>query len=233
MEKSISSKTNAVNESNCEIITTTIPGNKISIRRKKNIIKNFQDNYNFHVNFIKGEKYDKWGKKEQFESTLNMLEAFKHSNYEYGIICQDDYYPIDNFLQELNKTISVLPHDWECLHLCPGILWGRRFRDKTKIGQCNFEYKMDNRIFKYHDSGRYFTECNPIIYYINRMWLGGPVAFVIKKSYITEFIKKYRENYDHDDRTLVKILDNKTFICRNPQLGYEEQCGDTSIKFNF
>ena len=26
----------------------------------------------------------------------------------------------------------------------------------------------------------------------------------------------------NDDRTLVKILDNKTFICRNPQLGYEE-----------
>ena len=36
----------------------------------------------------------------------------------------------------------------------------------------------------------------------------------------------------HDDRTLVNILNNNTFICRNPQLGYEEECGGTSINNN-
>ena len=56
------------------------------------------------------------------------------------------------------------------------------------------------------------------------MWLGGPVAFIIKHTCIKQFINKYKQNYDHDDRSLVRILNNNTFICRNPQLGYEEEC---------
>ena len=76
----------------------------------------------------------------------------------------------------------------------------------------------------------FFINCNPEQYYNKNLWLGGPLAFIIKKTYISEFIKKYKNNFDNDDRTLVKILDENTFICRNPQLGYEEECGGTSLK---
>jgi len=193
---------------------------------------NFQKKYEFNINFIEGVKYDNWGKNEQFQSTLKMLETFENSNYKYGIICQDDFFPIDNFLQELNKTMELLPDTWECLHLCPGFLWGRKFRDKSKIGQYYPEYNMEKTTFNYHKSGRFFIDCNPKEYYNHNLWLGGPVAFIIKHTCITQFIHKYKQNFDHDDRTLVNILNNNTFICRNPQLGYEEECGGPSINNN-
>ena len=219
-----------LDKTNCEIITTTLSNNKISELRKENIINNFQKKYEFNINFIEGVKYDNWGKNEQFQTTLKMLKTFEKSNYKYGIICQDDFFPIDNFLQELNTTIELLPDTWECLHLCPGFLWGRQFRDKSKIGQYCPEYNMDKTTFNYHKSGRFFIDCNPKEYYDHNLWLGGPVAFIIKHACITQFIHKYKQNFDHDDRTLVNMLNNNTFICRNPQLGYEEECGGTTLK---
>ena len=221
---------NIISKTNCEIITTTLSNNKISELRKENIINNFQKKYEFNINFIEGVKYDNWGKNEQFQTTLKMLKTFEKSNYKYGIICQDDFFPIDNFLQELNTTIELLPDTWECLHLCPGFLWGRQFRDKSKIGQYCPEYNMDKTTFNYHKSGRFFIDCNPKEYYDHNLWLGGPVAFIIKHACITQFIHKYKQNFDHDDRTLVNMLNNNTFICRNPQLGYEEECGGTTLK---
>lgn len=222
-------KTNKINSNNCIIITTTLTDNNISEMRKKNIIDNLQEKYNFDINFINGTKYKKWEKNEQFESTLNMLEKFKSlSNYEYGIICQDDFYPIDNFLEELNKTIELLPSNWECLHLCPGFLWGRKFRDKSKIGKLNPEYNMSINDYNYDISGRFFINIDSNKYINKNMWLGGPIAFIIKHSYISKFIIDYKNNYDNDDRTLTKILNNNTYICREPQLGYEEECGGTS-----
>ena len=124
IEKSI------INRNNCEIITTTMLNNEISKLRKKNLINNLQKKYDFKINFIEGIKYANWGKKEQFECTLNMLKTFEKSEYTYGLICQDDFFPIDNFLIELNKTIELLPETWECLHLCPGFTWGRYYRNK-------------------------------------------------------------------------------------------------------
>ena len=135
-----------INDKNCEIITTYLANNnQISELRKQNIINNFKNRYNFNIDFVEGIKYKRWEKTEQFESTLNLLERFEKSNYTYGIICQDDFFPINNFLSELNRTVALLPDTWECLHLCPGFLWGRKFRDKSKIGQLNPEYYMDKR----------------------------------------------------------------------------------------
>ena len=218
-----------INNNNCQLITTTLSNNRISELRKKNISDNLEINCGFDVIFIEGISTGSWGKVEQYVSTLNMLEHFKKSTYEYGIICQDDFFPINNFLQELNKTVELLPNDWECLHLCPGFLWGRKFRNRSKIGHLNPEYYMEKSIFDYHASGRFFINCNAQHYYDHNMWLGGPVAFIVKKIHVSNIIKKYKENFDHDDRSLVKILDDNTFICREPQLGYEEECGGTSI----
>ena len=220
-----------INDKNCEIITTYLANNnQISELRKQNIINNFKNRYNFNIDFVEGIKYKRWEKTEQFESTLNLLERFEKSNYTYGIICQDDFFPINNFLSELNRTVALLPDTWECLHLCPGFLWGRKFRDKSKIGQLNPEYYMDKNKFDYHTSGRFFINCDPKTYYEHSMWVGGPVAFIIKHTAINKFIKDYKQNFDNDDRALVRIFNINTFICRNPQLGYEEECGGTSLK---
>jgi len=216
---------NIITNKNCLVVTTTLSNNKISQLRKSNLINNF-DKYMLNIHFIEGIEYKKWKAKEQFNSTLKMLETFQEDNYEYGIICQDDFYPINNFLSELNKTIELLPIDWECLHLCPGFLWGRKFRDKSKIGHLNPEYNIN--MLEYDKSERFFINCNAGRYKKLRGWLGGPVAMIINKNSITKFINNYKKKVDHDDRCLVRILNNKTFICREPQLGYEEECGGTS-----
>ena len=218
-----------INNNNCQVITTTLSNNRISELRKKNISVNLEVNYGFDVTFIEDINADScvtttWS----HISTLNMLECFKKSTYEYGIICQDDFFPINNFLQELNKTVDFLPNNWECLHLCPGFLWGRTFRNRSKIGHLNPEYYMEKSIFDFHESGRFFINCDTQHYCDHSMWLGGPIAFIVKKTYVSNIIKKYKENVHLGPVTLVQILDANTFICREPQLGYEEECGGTS-----
>lgn len=218
-----------INKHNCEIITTTLSNNKISQLRKKNIINNFEKKMGFNIHFIEGTQYTEWTPSINHKVTLNQLEKFKTSGKEYGLLCQDDFYPIDNFLDELHKTVELLPKNWECLHLAPGFLWGRRFRDKTKIGHLNPEYNMDKDVFNYHSSGRFFMNCNPDEYYKLKGWLGGPVAFILKHKHLTKFLNEYKKNIDNDDKALVKILNKNTFIAREPQLGYEEECGSTSL----
>ena len=41
---------------------------------------------------------------------VNNLNLFKKTTFDYAIICDDDFNPIDNFL-ELNKTIELLPNN--------------------------------------------------------------------------------------------------------------------------
>lgn len=218
-----------IDSKNCEVITTTLYDNNISLLRRNNLIKNFKK-YNLKLNLIKGEKYDKWDERAQFISTLNMLVKFRESEYDYAIICQDDFFPIDNFIVELNKTVELLPSNWECLHLCPGYLWGREFRDMSKIGKMNPELKFsaNKNHFNYDKSGRFFIDCDRYLNYHLHLWLGGPVAFLLKKRALGKFAIDYINNYDSDDRSLVRILNKNIFICREPQLGYEEECGGTS-----
>lgn len=194
---------------------------------KKNIINNFEKKMGFNVHFIEGTQYEKWTAYAPYKTTLNQLEQFKKSDKEYGLLCQNDFYPIDNFLVELHKTIELLPENWECFHLAPGFLWGRKFRDKTKIGHLNPEYNMDKDLFNYHSSGRYFMNCNPDQYTKLGGWLGSPVAFILKRKHLTKFINEYKKKVDHDDVLLTSMLNENTFIAREPQLGYEEECGSS------
>jgi hypothetical protein len=214
-----------INSNNLIIITTSLPNNKISKKRKKNLINKFS---NFKIIFNEGII----DKTRHFYQTLkNALETFKNTNSEFAIICDDDFSPIDNFLDELNKTVELLPSNWRCLHLCPGYLWGRKFRDKSKIGSLNPEYNMDK--IPFHESGRFYVNCNGNLNASREMWLGGPIAFLIKKEDSTEFLKEFTERFkkikEPNDVILTKMLTKKDFICRSPQLGYEKEEGGTTF----
>jgi hypothetical protein len=231
-----------LHKDNLLVVTTTLQNNKTSEKRRKLLDKNFKK-YRIKIIFNEGIK-KKWKIQDLFfkdkksipkimyQILLNRFVSFKNSSYQFGLICDDDFYPIDNFMEELNKTIDVLPPDWEMLHLCPGFLWGRKFRDMAKVGSLNPESK-DIKQLQYHTSGRYYKNCTPSTYCSLKLWLGGPIALVVNRHSIDGIIERY-QNYRNllrnNDVILTKMLNERTFICRQPQLGYEEESGGSTFK---
>jgi hypothetical protein len=220
-----------INSDNIIIITTTLPNNSISEKRRNNLIKIF-NKYKIPILFNQGKKeLDK----TFYNIMKNRLEVFIKTKYNYAILCDDDFNPIDNFLNELNKTVKLLPDDWECLHLCPGYLWGRNFRDNSKIESfyvpLNPEYSMKN--IPYHKSGRFYNNTDYKIYEKNKFWLGGPIAILVNKNNVSNILKNFINNYSknkaNNDIVLTRILNTKSFICRKPQLGYENGFGNTTF----
>lgn len=229
-----------IDDKNCVIVSTFLDDNPISIRRRDNMIKNCKQ-YNLPLFGVKGIRYKEWHENNpkavlsSFKTTLRMLYAFKNLDFEFGIICQDDFFPKANFLEELNITVERLPKDWEILHLCPGQFWGRlEYKEKKErenfivgkfIPEKEILYKMpcskDNRYFYdlYKHKKKLIKE--------GITWLGGPVAFLLRKSKIDNFLKKYKIDslITPDDKKLFLIMDKNCYVCKEPQLGYEEECG--------
>jgi len=229
-------KTPFINNKNMIIVTTTMPNNIISDKRRNNIVKMFSDP---KVSILLNHGISKKDNNKlsihdiMFLTIKNSIELFNKTSFEYAIICDDDFFPINNFIEELNKTVQLLPNDWRSLHLCPGYLWGREFRDESKIGSLNIESSIDVTDMDYHESGRFYLNCNGKLNASLKMWLGGPIAFLIKKEYSTQFLREFTERFkkikEPNDVILTKMLTKKDFICRSPQLGYEKEEGGTTL----
>ena len=219
-----------MNTNNIVIITTTIPRNTISEKRRNNLVNNFSQ-WNIPLIFNDYVKKHNSIHEISYEMVVNSLNFFKNTSFEYAIICDDDFIPIENFLEELDITVKLLPTNWRCLHLCPGYLWGRRFRDTTKISKLNPEYNMAN--IPFDKSGRFYINCNSKIYFDKKFWLGGPVAFLVNKnnvdSILNDFILEYTNLKENNDVILTKILNNNDYICREPMLGFEKEEGGTTF----
>jgi hypothetical protein len=215
---------------NIIIITTTIPNKSISEKRRNNLVNNFSK-WNTPLLFNEYIKKQKPKIQITYEMIVSNLNIFSKTNFEYGIICDDDFYPIDNFFEELNKTVKLLPPNWRCLHLCPGYLWGRESRDKKKIGVLNPEYDMSE--FPFHESGRFYINCDGELYFNKKFWLGGPIAMLVNKnnveSLLNDFILTYKKYKYVNDVILTKILNKNDYVCREPMLGYEEEEGGTTF----
>ena len=220
-----------LNSKNTIVISTTIPNNLTSEKRRNNLINNFSKwnipvllNHGIIDNTLPNHNI-------MFNIIKIAFEIYKKSNFEYAIICDDDFFPIDNFLEELNKTVDLLPNNWRCLHLCPGYLWGRRFRSKDKIGSLNAEYNMTG--IPYDKSGRFYLNCIGNIYFKQYFFLGGPIGIVINKNnfqlLLNDFVSQYEKSNLPNDVILTKILNTNDYICREPQLGYEEEEGGTTF----
>jgi len=214
-----------LNNSNLIIITTTLSNSSTTEKRRTNLINEFSK-YNISIIFNHGVLKDTFTNKS-FRVSKNSMEMFRKTTFDYAIICDDDFFPIDNFLEELNKTVSLLPDNWECLHLCPGYAWGRRFKDTSKISYLNPEHNMNG--IDYHESGRVYINCNASTYVNRHFWLGGPIAILLKQcivdKYMNNFINQYNYQNDPNDVVLTKILNNNSYVCRQPQLGYEKDEG--------
>jgi hypothetical protein len=219
-----------INNNNTIIITTTIPQNLISEKRRNNLVKNFS-NWNFPLLFNDYIKKDSSIHRISYEMIVNNINLFKKTNFDFGIICDDDFNPTNSFLQDLNETLELMPKNWRTLHLCPGYLWGRAFKDLNKVGHLNPEYDMSN--IPYHESGRFYINCGSEPYNNKSFWLGAPIAFIINKNNVdtllSEFINKYNECNSNNDVILKYILNENDFICREPLLGFENEEGGTTF----
>ena len=95
----------------------------------------------------------------------------------------------------------------------------------------NPEHDMNN--IPYHESNRFYDNCNSQIYTHKAFWLGGPISILVNKLNIDSLINDYTEQYKKgqfpNDVILTQILNNNDFICRQPILGYENENGGTTF----
>lgn len=219
-----------ITTANTILVTTTRPAHAVSDKRISNLIRAFSKS---PIPIIITDYVTKNEPLHKISCDMitTAIRTFKNTTADYAIVCDNDFQPIDNFMKELNATVSVLPPTWRCLHLCPGYLWGRKFRDMTKIGHQNPEQSMAG--FAYHPSGRVYINANPDIYYARQMWLGGPTAILFNKRTVDSFLAEFRHQYAqcalNNDVIFTKILTPNDFVCREPQLGHENEEGGTTF----
>ena len=201
--------------------------NDISVKRRRNLIKKLDNigiSFEYDKGVTKGTNLER-----MFYHLLQKMEKFKASNYKYGLICDDDFIPCDNFWNKLTTTMKYINPKFRCLHLCPGCLWGRKYRNNRKKGYMNSEKNLTGiKHNKY-----VFYDINKDIWIKKKMWLGGPIAILINKesidSLIHEYVKYWQISKEPNDVILLKILNNNDYVCRQPQLGYENEEGGTTF----
>ena len=224
-----------ITSKNTVVVTTSLfdTYNSISAKRRENL-KNTISKYNIPIFFANGIK-NKNKNKENYMYILSYILIqrivnFKKTNLDYGIICDDDFHPHSNFLEELNITVSLLPAGWRSLNLCPGYLWGRKFRRCTEPGNLDPENNIND--LEHDPTGRFFINCNGEKWSKKAIWLGGPIAILVNKnnvdSLLNDFTNYYNKSPQPNDVILTKILTNNDYVCRSPQLGYENEQGTST-----
>lgn len=197
--------------------------NNISPKRRKNLIEildNIKLSYEYDNGVSNGTTTER-----MYYHILEKMKKFKYSKYKYALICDDDFYPCNDFWNKLLTTLKYIERDFRCLHLCPGCLWGRKYRNKDEIGQLNEEYNLFGLVHNKY----VFYNINKKIWINKKMWLGGPVAFLVNRENINSLIDDYslfwKKYKVPNDVILLNILNNKDYVCRDPQLGYEREEG--------
>jgi hypothetical protein len=222
-----------INSENLIVVGTSLANNDIANRRRENLF-NEMNKYKIPVIFNYGiinERNYEEAARIIFNNNMNM---FQKTNFEYGIIIDDDFHPHANFLEELNKTVELLPKNWRSLHLCPGYLWGRMYRKANTAGDMDPEGDLTG--LDYHESGRFFINCKGSIWHDKHfIFLGGPIAILINRknvdSMLCNFDELYKNHREPSDRILTKTLGENDYVCRNPQLGIEKEQGGTTFTY--
>ena len=87
--------------------------------------------------------------------------------------------------------------------------------------------------FPFHESGRFYINCDSEVYFNKKFWLGGPIAMLVNKnnveSLLNDCILTYKKYKYANDVILTKILNKNDYVCREPMLGYEEEEGGSTF----
>ena len=221
-----------VSGENTVVVTTTMAHSEIAERRRKMMVDTMAP-FGIPVFFQQGVMGNYY-LDVQYRVMKRRMEAFeKMSGFKYGILCDDDFHCHSRFLDELNRTVSLLPPDWRCIHLCPGCLWGRsEFRKEGKWGEfregeMNPEGNLDG--LAVGGSGRYFMHCGSGYWNSKYLWLGGPIAVLVRRDTVRELLEEYTRLYEREhnpnDVILTNILSHRDYVCRIPQMGFEDELG--------
>jgi len=210
------------------LITTTIPS-AVSNRRISNLVQNFSQ-YGIPLLIHHGNQH-----KEKieilYENMLAMIALFKRTDYEFAIICDNDFFPIDNFVNNLEVTVAALPAGWRTLHLCPGFLWGRNGKIPCVPGILKPSWPIDS--LAVDPCGRFFVVEDRDTYIQKEFWLGGPMAFLVNRATVDSLLADFKASFllepTLNDVILTKILTSDDYICRLPLLGYEAEEGGATF----
>ncbi len=86
----------------------------------------------------------------------------------------------------------------------------------------------------YHATGRFYDRMKADDWVSRRLWAGGPIAFLVRASTAPRLLARYQkhlaERREANDIILSRMLDGRSFVCREPQLGYEHACGSSELQ---
>jgi hypothetical protein len=230
---------------NTILITTTLSDNEISEKRRKMLIdtmSKFGISVFFNHGVVGGYYID-----VQYKVMRERMEAFSKmsgsdSGFKYAILCDDDFHCHSRFLEEINQTLHTLPPDWRGLHLSPGCLWGRsHFQGKGEEQWREFHEGCLTPESEYvtvgldtDSTGRIFVNCGSGMWNAKHLWLGGPIAVLVRRETVCELLQHYTELYEREnnpnDVVLTNILSHRDFVCREPQMGYEDEAGGSCFE---
>ena len=222
---------------NTIVVTTTMARNETAERRRKMMIDTMAP-FGLAVCFQQGVVGDNMIHVQHHIMKQRMETFGKMGGFEYGILCDDDFHCHSRLLEELNRTVALLPADWRCLHLCPGCLWGRGvFRGEGKWAEFHEgalypEGGMEG--LDMDSTGRVFVNCGSGLWNGKHMWLGGPIAVLVRRKTVGDLWEEYTRLYEREnnpnDVILTNILSHRDFVCRSPQLGFEDEKGGSCFQ---
>lgn len=211
------------------LLATHTPGSTESTLRM-NAIMSFADDNRMVTTFVPtGGMEDK---NENVFLVLFVANLTSQTNGTAFIVVEDDFFPRSNFMAEMARTLSVLPDDWRTLHLCPGFVWDRIDRPPLRGDYIPFIPERPIPDVPVDTSGRVFIT-DAATLEKHRIWLGGPIAFVIRAESVQEFLHHYNQvkpPHRHrdlpSDVALVRVfLKNRDFIAARPILCRENETG--------
>ena len=219
-----------LDHTNLVVISTTLPNHPIAEKRRSNLVRSFSI---YRIPLVLDYGLTNMDAVDiMYQIIVNKLLLAKRLRLPYTLICDDDFFPIPNFLEELNKSIAVLPSNWRTLHLCPGYLWGKKKQDPItglpqKLGELNPEGPLNG--MEYDSTGRVFINCTNQVLYYKGIWLGTPIAFVIQYDAIDSLLETFMSTYTqirvNNDVILSLSYGPNDYLCRSPVLGYEREEG--------
>jgi hypothetical protein len=114
---------------------------------------------------------------------LNMVAKLRSSNYEQGIICEDDAHFHPNFVDELDKTVKAAGN-YTILALCTGNLWGRVTGPKEPFGTLVYDDPIIND--ETDPTGRVYRQWprfkTRFTHGSHAIWPGAPMCVLVRNQ---------------------------------------------------
>jgi hypothetical protein len=154
----------------------------------------------------------------QYQHLRRLIAAVRQhrDDTDLAIVADDDFEPRPNFVNELLRSVHVLPATWRMLHLCPGFLWGRAnvlsnrlrplalsvnlVRWDSWLAPESLFASLEAKDVRLDSTRRVVTNFADLSRahqsYEARFALGGPIAFTIRPADANHVLMEYDAAYE-------------------------------------